>query len=148
MKNLTRLMAGSAVTVVTLGLLVTSSASGAAKPPRFGGITRDVVADGRMQSEKVPEYVGVWRRDGSGIAGYISREDLLRETNYATPEEAAEATRKYEADRLGSIRRARSKVVDENLKLVGWFYAEIGFVSLEEQAQAGFDLAALLPAMK
>ena len=50
-------------------------------------------------------------RDGSGIAGYISRDDLMRTTNYTNPEVATAATRVYEAERLGSIRRDRAKGV-------------------------------------
>ena len=49
---------------------------------------------------------------------------------------------------MGSIRRDRTKVVDKSLKVVGFMYAEIGFVSLAEHTEPGFDLAALLPPMR
>lgn len=47
----------------------------------------------------------------------------MRTTNYTNPEVAAAATPAYEADRLGSIRRDRTKVVDKSLKVVGFMYA-------------------------
>ncbi len=37
---------------------------------RLGGMSRDAIrADGSTDVEKIPEYVSVRERDGSGIAG-------------------------------------------------------------------------------
>jgi hypothetical protein len=45
---------------------------------RFGGMSRNAIrADGSTNFEKIPEYVSVRECDGSGIAGYISRDDLM-----------------------------------------------------------------------
>lgn len=47
-------------------------------PPTMGRIPDDAYADdGMLIRERVPDYVAVWNRSGTEIAGYVSKEEAF-----------------------------------------------------------------------
>lgn len=126
MRRLVKILMATAIGVGSLGVVATirflpDVAHASDSAPTMGRIPDDAYADdGMLIRERVPDYVAVWNRSGTEIAGYVSKEEA-----FPPPSSDWDGT------------DAPLTVYDGTLKsVVGHMYPGRGFIAIGEDPES------------
>jgi len=137
--------AKSRVAIVAIIVLTASAAASVAavsfsiRDTSESAIPDYVDDSGQLILDKVPDLVPIAGRGDVGVAGYSYKEDVYRE--FFRPELLANVP----PGGLPAELEAPIPVyaTSAGVELIGYFYTEIGYVSLEEASEPGFSLVDL-----